>query len=211
MPRLKITSNEGIAILCLAVLSCQFIYVEGMDVSIPKAIFMSLTPFFLLARAPFMSSAVILGGVFWILTVGLSVMQYGATRMSTFYYTAMFLSTFALYYNLVYHKKVFSLDDFLKVVKIVIYAYAICLALQQMCMLVGIRYMPIINLMGASYYGLFRLNTLAIEPSHAARLLTVFFYAFLKLLEYRNRRPPKIKELWKEQRWTVIAFLYTKK
>ncbi len=209
MSKFKITSNQGIATLTLLILSVQFLFIEGWEVSIPKAVFMSITPFFLLAKAPFMSSAVILGGLFWILTVGLSVMQYGPTRMSTFYYSAMFLSTFALYYNLVYHKKVFSPDDFLKVVKIVIYAYAICLVLQQMCILVGIRYMPIINLMSMPYYGLFRLNTLAIEPSHAARLLTVFFYAFLKLQEYRNGRIPKIKELWKEQRWIVIAFLYT--
>lgn len=209
MAKFKWTSNEGIATLILAVLSCQFIFFEGMEVSIPKALFMSLTPLLLLTRAPYMSKAIFLGGFFWVLTVLLSVLQFGPTRMSTFYYTAMFLSTFALYYNLVYIKKVFSLDGFLRVVKCIIYAYAICLVLQQMCILVGIRYMPLINLMGMRYYSLFHLNTLAIEPSHAARILTVYFYAFLKLLEYKDGRAPKLKMLWREQRWTVLAFLYT--
>jgi hypothetical protein len=70
--------------------------------------------------------------------------------------------------------------------------------------------MPIINLMGFSYYGLFRLNTLAIEPSHAARLLTVFFYGLLKLSQYKNEGYPlTVHELWSGHKWAIIAFLYT--
>ena len=64
--------------------------------------------------------------------------------------------------------------------------------------------------MELDYYELFRLNTLAIEPSHAARLLTVFFYGVLKLSQYKNDGVPlKISELWSGHRWVIIAFLYT--
>ena len=70
--------------------------------------------------------------------------------------------------------------------------------------------MPVINLMGADYYSFFHLNTLAIEPSHAARLLTVFFYGLLKLGQYKNDGTPlKISELWAEYKLPIIAFLYT--
>ena len=69
--------------------------------------------------------------------------------------------------------------------------------------------MPLINLMNQPYYGLFRLNSLAIEPSHAGRLLAVYFYAYLKLSEYQNVNTPHIKKFWNKDKKLIIAFLYT--
>ena len=73
----------------------------------------------------------------------------------------------------------------------------------------GRRRILIINLMGYKWQGLFRLNSLAIEPSHAARVLTVYFYAFLKISEFKNGRPLSIYELFFHHAWLVVAFLYT--
>lgn len=202
-------SDYNVTVFTLVFMSVQFLFLEGMAISTPKVIFMALTPFLLLVKSPHVSKAMMFGALFWIVTVGMSVVQFGTPRMSTFYYTALFLLTFTLYYNLVYINRVFELDEFLRVVKFVIYAYAGCFVLQQAFFLVGIRTMPIINLMNGGYYELFHLNSLAIEPSHAARLLTVYFYAFLKLLEYKNGEAPSVSLLWQEHKWTIIAFLYT--
>ena len=79
---------------------------------------------------------------------------------------------------------------------------AVLTALSQVMMF------PLLNLMNMKYYSLFRLNSLAIEPSHAARLLTVYFYAFIKLLEFKDGIAPSIKKLWGEHRRVIIAFLY---
>lgn len=205
----NLLSNYNIATFTLLIMSVQFIFIEGMAVSIPKVAFMAITPIFLLFRTRYISKATIYGALYIIVTLCFLLLKQDF-RSSTIYYSILFLLTFNLYYNLVFHENVYKIDDFIKILKTLIYAYAICLVLQQLCILIGIRFMPIINLMGFSYYGLFRLNTLAIEPSHAARLLTVFFYGLLKLSQYKNEGYPlTVHELWSEHKWAIIAFLYT--
>lgn len=209
MLKAKWFTDYNVATFTLVFMSVQLLFLEGWAVSVPKVAYMAITPFLMLMLSPNLSKATIWGLVFFVVTVGMSVVQFGTPRMSTFYYTALFLLVFNLYYNLVYINRAFTLDAFLKVVTGVIYAYGICLVLQQAFLLLGIRYMPFVNLMGLDYYDLFRFNSLAIEPSHAARILTVYFYAFLKLLEYKNGEHPSPLYLWKEHKWTVLVFLYT--
>lgn len=204
-----VSSDYGLAVVTLVIMSVQMLFIEGWDVSIPKVAFMAMTPLFLFAKARVVSKALMLALLYLFVTVALMFIQFGSVRTSTFYYSALFMLTFNLYYTLVYYKHVFTIDGFISVLKGLIYAYAICLALQQMCMLVGLRYIPMINLMNLRYYELFRLNTLAIEPSHAARLLTVIFYAILKLLELKNGEVVPIAELWDKHKRVIIAFLYT--
>ena len=209
MSKGSIFSNYNIATFTLLIMSVQFIYLEGMTVSAPKVIFMALTPFIMLFRTQYISKATIYAALYIVVTVCFLLLKPNF-RSSTIYYSTLFFFTFNLYYNLVFHENVYTIDDFIKILKGLIYAYAICLVLQQLCIILGIRYVPLINLMGMDNYGLFRLNTLAIEPSHAARLLIVFFYGLLKLSQYKNDGTPlKISELWTEYKWTIIAFLYT--
>lgn len=206
----KYLTDRNIASFTLIFMSVQLLYIEGWTVSIPKVAFMTITPLFILVKTPYISKAAIFSLLFWVVTVGMSIIQFGMTsRMSTFYYSALFLLTFTLYYNLVHINKAFEIGQFIKLIKIVIYAYTIILILQQLFFIVGLRYMPLINLMNQSYYGLFRLNSLAIEPSHAGRLLAVYFYAYLKLNEYQNGNAPLIKELWNKDKKLIVAFLYT--
>ena len=205
----NILSNHNIATFTLLIMSVQFIYLEGMTVSTPKVTFMALTPFIMLFRTQYISKATIYASLYIVVTLCFLFLK-PDFRSSTIYYSILFFFTFNLYYNLVFHENVYTIDDFITVLKGLIYAYAICLALQQLCIIIGIRYMPLINLMGMSYYGIFHLHTLAIEPSHAARLLAVFFYGVLKLSQYKNGGYPlNISELWSEYKWTIIAFLYT--
>ena len=190
-------------------MSVQILGIEGFQISMPKVVYMCMSPILILLLSPKTSKAVILSVLFWGVTFALNQIQFENQRLSTLYYTAMFLSVFCLFYNLVWEEHCYELEDFLKVVKIVIIAYAICLVLQQTAMLLGRRYFPLINLMGRHWQGLFRLNSLAIEPSHAARVLTVYFYAFLKLLEFKNGRPLSLYDLFFNHHWIIISFLYT--
>ena len=190
-------------------MSVQFLYIEGWTVSIPKVTIMAITPIIMLFRTQYISKATIYATLYIVVTLSFLLLK-SDFRTSTIYYSILFFFTFNLYYNLVFHENTYTIDDFIKILKGLIFAYAICLALQQLCFIIGIRYMPIINLMNMNYYELFRLNTLAIEPSHAARLLTVFFYGLLKLNQYKNNGVPlSIPELWTEYKWTIIAFFYT--
>ena len=205
----NIFSNHNIATFTLLIMSIQILFIEGWAVSTPKVLFMALTPFIMLFRTQYISKATIYATLYLVVTVCFLLLK-PDFRSSTIYYSTLFFFTFNLYYNLVFHENTYTIDDFIKILKGLIYAYAICLTLQQLCIIIGIRYAPIINMMGADYYSFFHLNTLAIEPSHAARLLTVFFYGLLKLWQYKNDGIPlKISELWTEHKWTIIAFLYT--
>lgn len=202
-------SNYNIATFTLIFMSVQFLYIEGWAVSIPKVAFMAITPLIMMFRTQYLSKATGYAALYIVITLCFLFLK-ESFRSSTIYYSVLFFLTFNLYYNLVYHERIYKIDDFIGIVKKVIYAYAICLILQQLCFIVGLRYFPPVNIMGLDYYELFRLNSLAIEPSHAARLLTIYFYALLKLSEYKNDGYPlSMSELWVEHKWAIVAFLYT--
>jgi hypothetical protein len=50
---------------------------------------------------------------------------------------------------------------------------------------------------------------LAIEPSHAARLLTVYYYALLKLSEVKYGGVVPLSKMWNEHKKVTTAFLYS--
>lgn len=204
----EIFEDRNLATITLVFMSVQFIFLEGMAVSIPKVVFMTIMPLVLLTKFPQPNKVLLWGFTYLIVTMALAQINGGITRMSTFIYSALFIFTFAVYYGLIWIKECFSLEYFLSLLKWMMWGYTICLLIQQACILVGIRYFPFVNLVGGSYYALNHLNTLAIEPSHAARLMTVFFYGFLKCTEYLNGEPMDIKDLYSEYKWVIIAFVY---
>jgi len=204
----EIFEDRNLATITLVFMSVQFIFLEGMAVSIPKVAFMAIMPLVLLTKFPQPNKVLLWGFTYLIVTMALAQINGGITRMSTFIYSALFIFTFAVYYSLVWIKECFTLEYFLSLLKWIIWGYTICLLVQQACILVGIRYFPFVNLVGGSYYAINHLNTLAIEPSHAARLMTVFFYGFLKCTEYLNGESMGIKELYREYKWVIIAFVY---
>lgn len=205
----KLFTDRNFAVLTLVIMSVQFIAVEGMAVSAIKVGFMALMPIFFITKCPYVSKAFICSLFYLLVTILVCEINHGITRSSTFFYSGLFLITFIVYYNLVWIKQVFSLQFFLRVITGLIYAYGICIIIQQLCFLIGIRSFTLINLVGADYYQIFRLNSLAIEPSHAARILTVLFYAFLKCTQFESGYPITIKRLFKEYKYLVILFIYT--
>lgn len=202
-------SDYNIAVFTLIFMNIQILPIEGFPVSMPKVVFMCITPLIIITRAPYFSKAAFWSIIFWVVTVALSLIQFPIVRMSTFYYSLLFLSTFILYYNLVFYKEVFKVEDFIKIIEVIIWAFCVCLVLQQISFLIGLKRNPFLNMMGFRYYELFRLNSLGIEPSSSARTLAVFFYALLKVTEYNNRKPLPLKEFYQNYRKTIFAFLYT--
>lgn len=202
----EIFEDRNLATLILVVMSVQFVFWEGFAVSIPKVIFMCGMLLVFIARCAQLSKALILGYAFLLITLFMCEFQPIPPRYSTLGYSLLFINTFIVYYNLVWIKNCFSIDYFIKLISCFIYAYCMCLILQQIFLLIGIRSFSLINLGG---WDIYHLRSLAIEPSQAGRLLTVFFYAFLKCTEYANGGPLKINELFKQYKWVIIAFLYT--
>lgn len=204
----ELFEDRNLATVTLIFMTVQFIFFEGMAVSIPKVAFMAIMPIIMLIKFPQPNKALLWGFLYIIVTMAFAQINGGVSRMSTFIYSALFIFTFSVYYGLVWIRECYTLRYFFNLIKWIILGYTIWLIAQQGFVLIGIRKFPLLNLMDGTYYAFNHLNVLNIEPSHAARLMTVFFYAFLKCGEYRTGRPMNIRELWADYKWVLLAFVY---
>lgn len=91
-----------------------------------------------------------------------------------------------------------------------ILAYAICLICQQLLVLVGIRFMPLVNLSNQGFLAIDKLPSLAIEPSHSARILGVLIYAYMQCNGFQQGSPFRFRQLFEiEHKWVTYGFLWT--
>lgn len=201
-------SNKNIASFILVFMSIQLCWIEGFQTSIPKTLMMALSPIFILLKSPRFSKAIGLSVLYLGVTIAMYYMQFTGNGM-TFLHMALQWSLFCLFYNLVHYENCFTIDDAIKVVKLIVYLYAICLVLQQFLFLAGMRSFHPLNLYNFPYYRLFRLPSLALEPSHAARILTVCGYAYLKLNQFKNGRIFSLHELFYENALFTYSYIYT--
>lgn len=91
-----------------------------------------------------------------------------------------------------------------------ILAYAICLICQQLFVLVGIHFMPIVNLNDQFFLAIDKLPSLALEPSHTARILGVLIYAYMQCISIRQGTPFRFRQLFEhEHKWVTYSFLWS--
>lgn len=130
-------------------------------------------------------------------------------RWSTLLFSTAFVISYISIYNFVVVEKVFSIEHFIKICKWVIMAYfAVCI-IQQVLIVLGITYLPLVNMMYALDRGI-GCQSLSLEPSHSARIMLVLYYAYIKCCEYkRGEGPFTINELFSgEHKWVTIRFLW---
>lgn len=197
-----------IATLLVLILCVQFVALEGFGVSKIKVAIMAISPLIILIRVPYVTKALLWGLVYW-LTCYFVASFHGDMRFSTLGYLGLFLSSFIAYYGLL-QKGVFSITSFKRFLEILIKVFAIVLVLQQICMLVGIHNMPIINLANQQSLAIDKLPILTQEPSSSARILAVAMLCYLRCLELLGGRiRPTVIQLFNvENRWVTISFLY---
>ena len=204
-----IFSNRGIATIYLVTMCTQFVVWEGYGVSDLKVALMALAPLLLLFKVPYMTKATVWCSVYMAVVLFCAYMQY-YVRFSTIGYLGMFLITYIVYYNLLYEKHAFSLLYFIRLLRFLILAFFICLVLQQVSILLGIRDLPIINLDNQYFLAIDKLPSLMIEPSHVARVLGCMYLAYLQCCEIVEREKLSLKRIFeKPHRWITIGFLYT--
>ncbi len=155
------------------------------------------------------SKALMLGALYWGWCY-LAALMAGPVRFSTLGFLAMHIFSFVALYGLI-RSKYFTLDYFVKFVVFLIQLYAIVLILQQLCIIVGVRSFFLLNLVNQPWLSLTKLPSLHIEPSSAARTLTVLMLCYLRCEPLtRGRRLIGIKELFsKEHRLVSFPFLWT--
>lgn len=192
----------------LVVFLTQFVFIEGYTISYVKVGVMALCPIVLLLNGLKISKALILALVYFVYVLITAYFHPQTFRFSTIGYLGIYIMMYVTFYNFL-HAGAFSLEYFTKFVKYMIFAYAVCLICQQICMLVGIHFMPLINLNNQHYLSLVKLPSLSLEPSHSARIMGVLMYAYLKCNEYLKGRKILLSEMFsKEHRKTTCLFLW---
>lgn len=206
----SLTFNQRFALVLLIIMSTQFVAIEGFGTSPIKVSVMSFCFFFFFWKVPFVSKAVWYSIFYWTICFCIALLH-ETFRFSTLVYLGMFLMAYVVYYHLIY-QDTFSLHQFKKILSYIIYAYCIVLILQQLLILIGVRNLPIINLVdytGNAYYKWNRLPILTCEPSHSARIVIATMLGYIRCLEFEERMKISLKKLFnKENKWVSISFLW---
>lgn len=155
------------------------------------------------------SKAVIIGIIYLVYQYIIAIFHPESFRWSTYLYSVMLVLTYICFYNLVFIERVFKIEHFIRICKWFITLYFIVCIIQQVLTLAGIGYFPLLNMMQVLDRGL-GCQSLAAEPSHFARIMLVFYYAYVKCNEYkRDEGPFTISELFSgEHKWISIIFLW---
>lgn len=201
-------SNRNIASIILFVMLTQFVYIEGYSISPVKVGLMTFMPVIFFIKVPYVSKALILG-IIYLLTITFSGLFHPESfRFSTIGYLGMFVITFITLYNLIY-SGAFTLTYFIKFLKWMILAYSICLILQQLFVLVGIRFMPMINLDNQFFLSIIKLPSLSLEPSHSARIIGTLMYAYMECNWIIQGSAFKFNQLFEQKhKWVTYGFLW---
>lgn len=174
-----------------------------------KILLMFLAILVLLIFSFKLTKAVFIGIIYVLYQYSSASFHPDSFRWITLLFSFGFVFTYASIYNLIYVEQVFNVRHFLRLVKWIMMAFFVVCIMQQCCIVVGIRTLPIINLIGGLNRGI-GCNSLSMEPSTFARTMLVFYYCYVKCHEYiRGEGPFTIRELFSgEHKWVTIRFLW---
>lgn len=198
-----------IATVLMVILCVQIVPLEGDGVSNLKVALMALTPIIFIFKTPVISKPLFWGAALWLTCYFCASFQ-SYMRFSTIGYFGMFIMTFIVFYNLVY-QGAFSFSYFKRLLRALIYVFAVVLILQQICMLIGVKSFWLLNLDNQAFLAIDKLPSLTLEPSHTARILAVIMLCYLRCLQIENdgKRVSLVALLSKENLFVTIMFFYS--
>tara|TARA_B110000503_G_scaffold142851_1_gene241261 strand:- start:6847 stop:8046 length:1200 start_codon:yes stop_codon:yes gene_type:complete len=127
------------------------------------------------------------------------------TRWSTVLYSVGFCFTHIAFKQLL-RRKTFSIYDYEKILKYLLYAYFIVLVIQQFSVLTGL---PIFNVRFYRPNEPWKLNSLGGEPSWAARTIGLMMYCYITINEIISSRKYNFQINFKRDKRIWIGFLYS--
>lgn len=210
MPNTANTGLRQFATFFLIYFNITYVPIEGsVGFGIPR-IAITAAAIFTLLFFTFKTSKAMVIGIIYLLYQFLSASFHPETfRLTTLLFSSALVLSYICIYNLIYIEKVFTIEHFIKICKWVMGAYfAVCI-IQQVLTIIGITYLPLVNIMYTLGRGI-GCQSLALEPSHFARIMLVFYYAYIKCSEYkRGEGPFTVNELFSgEHKWVTIRFLW---
>lgn len=210
MPKKKRDWMRSYAIFFIILFGTYYIPIDGRaGFGILKFLLMASATIgaFSFAFAP--SKAMMFGSFYLIWQFVVASLHPETWRWSTLLFSGGLVYTYVCLYNLIYIRKVFTIDSFIWLLKWLMMIYFIFCILQQVCIVVGIRNFPLINLTYFVNRGI-GCHSLSMEPSTFARTMLVCYYTYVKCSEYKdNREPFSVKELFSgEHKWITIRFMW---
>ena len=203
-----IYEDKVLATIMLVLFNIMFVPIEQGPFSPVKITLMGLCPLIYIAKKPIVTKALVLAAIYWLVCYTLSLLK-GEMRFSTLGFLGMYLILYINYYSFIV-KGTFTLEYFTKILKYLIIAYAVVLIGQQMCVLVGLRNMPLLNLQNQFFLSITKLPSLTLEPSHSARILTFTMLGYLRCMEIKKGKRITLQELFSpEQRIVTFSFLWS--
>ena len=201
-------ADKVLATTMLVLFNVLFLPIELSGFSPVKIAFMGICPLIFIAKKPIITKALILAALYWMVCYLLSLLK-GEMRFSTLGFLGMYLILYINFYSFVV-KGTFTLDYFTKILQYLIIAYGITLIGQQLCVLVGLRNMPLFNLQNQSFLSITKLPALTLEPSHSARILTFAMLGYMRCIEIKTGKKLTVQEWFdKEHRTVTYLFLWS--
>lgn len=198
------------ATLLITLYGIYYMPIDSFGMNAPIKIALMFSAIFILITYTFKASKALIFGILYLI-YQFAVIQFHSEGISwsSYFYSILLVLTFICFYNLVYIENVFTIEHFIKICKWMMMAYFIVCIIQQVLTLAGIGYLPYLNMMQVLGRGI-GCQSLAAEPSHFARIMLVFYYAYVKCQEYkRDEGPFTLSELFSgEHKWITIRFLW---
>lgn len=198
-------ADKVLATTMLVLFNVLFLPIELSGFSPVKIAFMGVCPLIFIAKKPIITKALILAALYWMVCYLLSLLK-GEMRFSTLGFLGMYLILYINFYSFVV-KGTFTLDYFTKILQYLIIAYGITLIGQQLCVLVGLRNMPLLNLQNQFFLSITKLPALTLEPSHSARILTFAMLGYLRCIEIKTGKKLTVQE-WLDKEHRTVTFLF---
>lgn len=133
------------------------------------------------------------------------LLYYDGTRWSTVLYSVMFCLTFIAFKQLL-RRSYFTIVDYEKLLKYLLYAYFIVLIIQQLAVLTGL---PILNVRFYNPTEPWKLNSLGAEPSWSGRTIGLLMYCYLTIKELMIGRKYNFRINFRSDKWLWIGFFYS--
>lgn len=196
----------------MIMMSVQIIGIEGMNISPLKVVGMVCSPLILcVILNKFLNNSKVLFyvGIYLVILIICSNLSSSVVIWDRIFYRAMFLMTFCCVYQII-HTGDIPIESFKKLLIFLVCSYGVTFIVQNMSFMLGIHKLLLINLSGAqTMAGGLKANVLAIEPSHAARILAFLYWGVVKLTEIMKGREMTFIEHIKENPYSTISFCMT--
>lgn len=202
--------EQKFAVLFIILFLICYIPIDGpAGFGLWKTALMGIAVLWAFSFALHLSKAFIIGSFYLTWQFLMASFHPESFRWSTLLFSFGLVFSYVCFYNLVVHKNVFTLELFIRLVKWLMLLFFVVCVIQQVCLLVGISNLPIINLWKVLGRGI-GCNSLSVEPSTFARTMLVLYYCYVKCNEYKSGRGSySLKELFSgEHKWVSIRFMW---